>query len=223
MFLKVQSRITPLPESIASRLPSGRHSLTRELVLASQRGRLLDAMAQAVAVHGYASTTVAQVVERAGVSRKTFYEHFADKEECFIALYDTGIAYVLGRILDALDGYDDPKERVGIGLRAFLQVLSEEPAFCRAMVAEAQAAGAVAVARRRVVLRIFAERYLELNRLAREADPRVAPLSDDVALGLVGAILELVSLRVEEGRTDALPELAEELSAFVARNAVAPA
>jgi len=219
----VQSRITPLPESIASRLPSGRHSLTRELVLASQRGRLLDAMAQAVAESGYGPTTVAQVVARAGVSRKTFYEHFADKEECFLALYDTGIAYVLGRILEALEGHDDPRERVGIGLRAFLGVLSEEPAFCRAMVAEAQAAGPVAVERRRTVLRIFAERYLELNRLAREDDPAVPELSEDVALGLVGAILELVSLRVEEGRTDALPELAEPLTAFVARNAVAAA
>jgi AcrR family transcriptional regulator len=218
----VQSRITPIPESIASRLPSGRHSLTREIVLASQRGRLLDAMAQAVAEHGYPSTTVAQVVERAGVSRKTFYEHFTDKEECFIALYDTGIAYVLSHIQEALEGHDDPRERVGIGLRAFLGVLSEEPAFCRAMVAEAQAAGAVAVARRRVVLRIFAERYLELNRLARDADPRVGAISEDLALGLVGAILELVSVRVEEGRTDALPELAEELTAFVTRNAVAP-
>ena len=217
----MQSRITPLPESIASRLPSGRHSLTRELVLASQRGRLLDAMAQAVAESGYGPTTVAQVVARAGVSRKTFYEHFADKEECFLALYDTGIAYVLGRILEALEGHDDPRERVGIGLRAFLGVLSEEPAFCRAMVAEAQAAGTAAVERRRTVLRIFAERYLELNRLAREEDPAVPELSDDVALGLVGAILELVSLRVEEGRTDALPELAEPLTAFVARNAVA--
>ena len=81
----------------------------------------------------------------------------------------------------------------------------------------------MAVARRRVVLRIFAERYLELNRLAREADPTVPALSEDVALGLVGAILELVSVRVEEGRTDTLPELADELTAFVARNAVAPA
>jgi hypothetical protein len=72
------------------------------------------------------------------------------------------------------------------------------------------------------VLRIFAERYLELNRLARDADPRVAPLSEDVALGLVGAILELVAVRVEEGRTDTLLELADELTAFVARNAVAP-
>ena len=66
-----------------------------------------------------------------------FYEHFTDKEECFIALYDTGIAYVLGHIVEAVEGHDDPQDRVGVGLRAFLGVLSEEPAFCRAMVAEA--------------------------------------------------------------------------------------
>ena len=73
-----------------------------------------------------------------------------------------------------------------------------------------------------MVLRIFAERYLELNRLAREADPSVPALSEDVALGLVGAILELVAVRVEDGRTEALPELADTLTEFVTRNAVAP-
>src|SRR5262245_57415806 len=83
-------------------LPHGHHSLTREVVLASQRGRLIDAMAQAVAEHGYGATTVARVVSRAGVSRKTFYEHFSDKEDCLLALYDTAIGYVLGRIDEAL-------------------------------------------------------------------------------------------------------------------------
>src|SRR3954447_24211790 len=97
MFLKM-----PVQSGSIRPLPIGRHSLSREDVLASQRGRLLDAMAEAVAQHGYGATTVAHVVALAGVSRKTFYEHFADKEDCFLALYDAGIAYVLGRIADAL-------------------------------------------------------------------------------------------------------------------------
>ena len=68
--------IRPLP-----RRPRG---LTRDEVLASQRGRMIAAMAETVAAKGYAATTVADVVARAGVSRKTFYEHFADREECFL-------------------------------------------------------------------------------------------------------------------------------------------
>src|SRR5919197_4804648 len=112
----------------AGPLPAGRHSLTRDVVLASQRGRLLEAMAQAVAQHGYGATTVAHVVALAGVSRKTFYEHFRDKEDCFLALYDTGIAYLLGRIAetvgDEMPGADS-RARLAAGLRAFLAVLAE--------------------------------------------------------------------------------------------------
>ena len=86
------------PPSTPNRLPSGRHGLPRETVAASQRARMIDAMAAVVAEKGYAATTVADVVERAGVSRRTFYEQFADKEACFLAAYEVGLAVVLDRI-----------------------------------------------------------------------------------------------------------------------------
>jgi AcrR family transcriptional regulator len=206
-------------------LPAGRHSLTREVVLASQRGRLLDAMAQAVAEHGYGATTVAHVVARAGVSRKTFYEHFADKESCFLALYDTGIGYVLGRIVEAI-GDDavaaDPRARVAVGLETFLAVLAEEPAFSRAILIEVHAAGAEALRRRRVVLETFAGRYEDINAQLREADPAIAALDHDTALGLVGAILELVAIRIADGRVVELPGLAGLLTDLVSRHVAQP-
>src|SRR5882724_3806888 len=74
---------SPFRSGLVARLPSGRHGLAREAVVASQRGRLLDAMAEVVAEKGYQATTVADVVERAGVSRRTFYEQFPDREACF--------------------------------------------------------------------------------------------------------------------------------------------
>jgi AcrR family transcriptional regulator len=208
----------------AGPLPAGRHSLTREVVLASQRGRLLDAMAQAVAEHGYGATTVAHVVALAGVSRKTFYEHFADKEDCFLALYDTGIAYVLGRIAEAVQdqSFDgEPHARLAAGLQAFLAVLAEEPAFSRAIILEVHAAGARATARRRATLEAFARRYEEVNAQARATDPSTPPLGHDVALALVGAILELVAIRIDDDRTRHLPELTDVLTDFVERH-VAP-
>src|ERR1700752_5261293 len=73
--------------------------LPRDVVWRSQRGRLLAAMAAAVAVKGYAGVAVADVIAQAGVSRKTFYEHFDNKEECFLAAYDAGVEL----ILDAID------------------------------------------------------------------------------------------------------------------------
>ncbi len=231
MFLKMQATYSSIVSGFRSDLavpsvplPAGRHPLSREVVLASQRGRLLDAMAQAVAEHGYGATTVAHVVAAAGVSRKTFYEHFSDKEDCFLALYDTGIAYVLGRIAEALspDSPDqDPAARIGVGLEAFLTVLTEEPAFSRTIILEAQAAGPSALARRRATLEAFAERYQQINAQARARDPAIAPLSHDIALALVGAILELVALRIEDNEIGTLTRLTRPLTEFVVRNVAA--
>jgi AcrR family transcriptional regulator len=175
-------------------------------------------MAEAVAEHSYGATTIAHVVSQAGVSRKTFYEHFRDKEHCFLAMYDTGIAFIVGRLTEALEAAEDPRERLIAGLNTFLSVLADEPAFCRAIVLEVYAAGPVGLARRRGVLKLFAERYIEVNRQARADDESIGPLEADVALGVVGAILELVSTRVEEGRTAELAELTDPLADFVIRN-----
>ena len=202
-------------------LPSGRHSLTRETVLASQRGRLLDAMAQAVAEHGYGNTTIAHVVSHAVVSRKTFYDHFADKSDCFLAMYDTGIMFLLGRIAETIEGQNDPHSRLVVGLQAFLNILSAEPAFCRAIIIEVHAAGPEALARRRAVLGVFADRYLDANQQARKNGAKIAELSEDRALAVVGGILDLVSTRVETGRTAQLSELADELTSFAVHNVLA--
>src|SRR6266511_5092493 len=69
-------------------LPRGRHGLPRETVTQSQQGRILQSMVQAVAQRGYQETRVADVVEGAGVARKTFYDYFDDKQDCFLAAYD---------------------------------------------------------------------------------------------------------------------------------------
>ena len=99
MFLRWQ-RTAP-HDRVPRSLPRGRHAAAREVVLASQRGRLLEAMAQCVAEQGYAATTVAQVIARAGVSRKTFYEQFADKRACFLAAWEVGTEILLEQVLAA--------------------------------------------------------------------------------------------------------------------------
>src|SRR4051812_24329832 len=109
-------------------LPRGPHRLARDEVVASQRGRMLDAIAETVALRGYGATTVADVVERAGVSRKTFYEHFRDKEECFLVAYDTGVEVLMATM------------RAGEPIRAYLETLAAEPAFARTFLIEIGAA-----------------------------------------------------------------------------------
>ena len=84
-----------------SRLPPGRHGLPREFVVHNQRERLIAGLAEAVAENGYASTTIAHITRHAAVSRRTFYEHFNSKDECFVAAYDTVMAELSERIENA--------------------------------------------------------------------------------------------------------------------------
>jgi AcrR family transcriptional regulator len=206
-------------------LPAGHHSLTREAVVASQRGRLIDAMARAVAEHGYSDTTVAHVVALAGVSRKTFYEHFSDKQDCLLALYDTAIAYTLGRIDEALGDArsdEDARRRVAVSVKAFLAVLAEQPAFSRTIILEVQAAGPQALRRHRRTLGIFARRYEDLNALARKQDPSIPPLTHEIALALIGALVQLAAIYIADDRTAELPKLGRPLTGFVLSH-VAPA
>src|SRR6516162_10790620 len=76
------------PRRRPPQLPSGRHGLLRSFVAANQRERILSAVAEAVAELGYAEMSVEAIVVRAGVSRRTFYEHFKNKEDAFLAAYD---------------------------------------------------------------------------------------------------------------------------------------
>jgi AcrR family transcriptional regulator len=180
-----------MPADSSRPLPRGPHRLEREVVLASQHGRLLDAIAQVVAEKGYAATTVADVIDRAGVSRKTFYEHFRDKEACFLAAYDAGVDILLATMRQA----GDTRGRV----RAYLQTLAAEPAFARTFLIEVAAAGPEALRRRRLVHEAVAAFTAE--GAPTDNVPPEAPLA------AVGATQEVVTRWVEDGRTAELPEL----------------
>lgn len=193
-------------------LPSGRHRLARADVEASQRGRMLGAMAKAVAAKGYGPTTVADVTERAAVSRRTFYEQFASKEACFIAAYDVGVEYVLGRIRTAGEGLPRGagwRERNRSDLDAYLRVLAADPAFAWALHVEVLAAGPAALERRAQIFTIFSRRTRRLNELARADDPTLPELPDEAFLVHTGGVEELVRECLRTHGAEALPELAE--------------
>src|SRR5215210_6483568 len=197
-----------VPENLAPRsLPRGPHGLERDVVLASQRGRMLGAMADAVAAKGYAATTVADVVARAGVSRKTFYEHFRDKEECFLAAFDAGVDLLLAAIVAAQPQDDSWIALMRARVRAYLDTLASNPAFARTFLIEVFAAGPRALERRAEVLRRFARLFRDLHDEARRQFPQLSPVPEAIYVAAVGAINELVSEVAREGRTAQLPEL----------------
>ena len=190
-------------------LPRGPHRLRREVVEASQRERMLDAVVQAVAAKGYSGATVADIVSRAGVSRKTFYEHFRDKEECFLAAYDEGVAILMDQIRAAGEGATNFYDRMRARVRAYLSLLVEEPAFARAYLIEVFAAGDAALERRREVHARLAKFGHDLNEEARSEFPELPEVPDEVFVAAFGAVNELLYTYVSEGRTSQLLELQE--------------
>ena len=122
-------------------LPRGRHRLGREVVLLSQRSRLLDGMARAVAERGFVNATVADALRHARVSRATFYQTFRDKEDCFHAAYVAASRVHHHRVLGAVQNEPDRSRRLLAGTAAYLDVLDEQPVYARAFLVEIAAAG----------------------------------------------------------------------------------
>ncbi|MCW3004750.1 MAG: TetR/AcrR family transcriptional regulator [Conexibacter sp.] len=186
-------------------LPRGRHAAPREVVAESQRERLLVAMADATAAKGYANVAVADVIERAGVSRRSFYEHFANKEECFLAAYDAGVAGLLDAIADAeSEAGAGLMQAARAGTEAYLQILADNPAFARTFLIEVLGAGPDALARRDAVHERFAQRVRDGYR-ALAGDLPEPPAY--IFRAAVGAIHELVTDRLLNEGAQALPEL----------------
>ena len=197
--------------STTNRLPSGRHGLSREAVIASQRARLIDAMAQVVTEKGYSASTVADVVERAGVSRRTFYEQFDDKEACFLAAYDAGLTAVLCRIRDAVEVNPAApwRERARAGVESFLALLASEPAFAHALQVEILTAGPAALDRRTGMLVMFGGIWRNVHERARAEEPALPALPDEVFTILSAGLEELIRDCIRTRGPAALPELAD--------------
>jgi AcrR family transcriptional regulator len=141
------------------------------------------------------------------VSRKTFYEHFADKEDCFLGAYDACVDVLLTQVVDAREGIADWGEAMRAALRAYLEVLASEPALARTFLVEVLAAGPRALERRAEVHRRFAELSRNLHAQARRDHPELPELPDGVFDAMVGAINELVFELVRQGRSAELPSL----------------
>src|SRR4051812_40943747 len=109
-------------------VPRGRHAPPLEVRLTVQRDRLLQAAAEVFARSGYAEASAEAISREAGMSKATFYEHFANKEEAILALFDEAAALALGRVADAYsDAEPQPGQRVRAGGRAFITALADPP------------------------------------------------------------------------------------------------
>lgn len=188
-------------------LPSGRHRLSREQVVHSQRMRLLRAAIAVAGADGYTGMTVSAAIAHASVSRKTFYELFADREDCFLAAYELVVERALSGARAAF-AIDAPwPERLRSALAWALDALAAHPAEARVAFVEVPAAGPRALERRDRALRELAL----LLEPGFEAAPAGAAVPASMPTAVLGALCELIGSQVRQGAVQGLPELLPDL------------
>jgi AcrR family transcriptional regulator len=175
---------------------TGGEERARAPIGGGQRRRILAATERLIAEKGVAATTIEAIVKEAGVSSVTFYEHFKNKEGCFLAAFDEAVEHLSGEVRAAVPAEGDRPEQVRAGLAALLAAVDAEPARARLCFVEAQKGGP----------RLRA-RYDEA------IDAAAAELSDPLAQGIAGGLAWLLRERLELGgggsAQDLLPRMTE--------------
>lgn len=190
-------------------LPRGRHAPPLEVRVGVQRTRLFAAAASVFATRGYAEATAEGIAREAGMSKATFYEHFANKEECLLALFDAAFAEVMRATRTGAgprvggESYEDWMRR---GLRAFLETLATHPAETRTLLVVSIGAGDRAAQRRDACLDAFADWLYRDNAESAPAFGAPTFASHDDAFTVIGGIVEVVSRQL---RTQQPPDIRE--------------
>lgn len=192
----------------ATRLPRGRHGLSRAFVINNQRERIFASLAAVCALKGYAEVTVQDITQHAGVSRRTFYDLFADKEGCFLAAYDLITERVIGVLGRAYCVTGDTwSERISAALAALVELFIAEPDFARLFTVEVLGAGHTALGRRDAALRQFAVFFeAGLSEL-----PTAVVDRELLVHAVIGGLYEILYTQIIEGQTERLPGLLPEL------------
>ena len=193
-------------------LPRGRGRLPRNEVAKAHRDRLLRAMTAAAAELGYANVRIADVVERARVSRQSFYEQFPDKEACFLAAHERGVGLILERVAPAPQDIQslDPGAQLRAGIRTYLGLAAAEPEFAHCMLIELPAIGPSGLRARLVAHEQIALLLREWHRSARAAQAGLPEVPAKRYAAAVGAVHDLVYELVATGRAGDVPTLEDD-------------
>jgi AcrR family transcriptional regulator len=189
-------------------LPGGRHGLSREVVAESQRERILKAMTIAAGRGGFRDAHVTEVVNRAGVSRRTFYEHFKGKDECFAAAYARSMEQLWQLTLREFEVEEEWVDGLRAGLKAMLDALARRPEVASVCFVEVLAAGPLAAEERDQAMR----KFLPLFESAPTEVPRTLRIFEALGLGRVADLGAVLHREIAAGRIAELPQLLPELT-----------
>lgn len=213
-----------MPGSASSLSVDDGHSRQGAQVIEMQRRRLLSAMVEVLEAHGYEGATVARICKRASVSRRTFYDLFDDREECFIEAFDLAVDRLSGQVASALKSARKAgsshswRERMRSSLIAMLDLFDREPGVARLCLVEALKGGPETLRRRRGVTDALTAAIDEGRREAKAADP--PPLT---AESLVGGCVAVVQARLQEKAPTPLMELVNPLMGMIVLPYLGPA
>jgi len=199
------------PEGVASNGVAARNGLGPARMVEIQRARLIAAMVEVSAERGMGNATVAHVVERAGVSRRTFYELFIDREDCFLAAFDEAITRASRYVLDSYDPDARWAERIRTALIGLLSFLDAERGAGQLLIVWSLGAGASSLERRRLLLaQVIAA--VDEGRGGSKTGDEPPPLT---AEGVVGGALSVLHSRLLEEQPGQLVELTGPLMSMI--------
>jgi AcrR family transcriptional regulator len=199
--------LSPRPLVGARGLPRGEHNLPRGFVIYNQRERIFDAIANLTAARGYAALSLDEIAAEAAVSLQTFYTHFANKEEAFLATYEVGHAKAMAYITQTLAGQSEWIEALRAGAKALLEFLASEPSYAHLACVD------ILIAYPHVADRLDAANafYTQLLILRIGENAPSPPARPIVGEAIVGGVFELLHDYILRGDTRELGELAEHI------------
>lgn len=187
-------------------LPRGRHGLPRELIVENQRSRLISGMIETVAEQGFGKATIASVIAAAKVSRKTFYESFANREDCYRAAYEATFEFLRERVSAGASAQEWPDSVRG-GLAAFLESLGDHPDLAAFFLISPASVGDETSERHHAAIRELVEVLL-----AKMPADAAADIATEVRTeALAGGLSRLTAIKVNGGEATELPALLPDL------------
>jgi AcrR family transcriptional regulator len=194
----------------SARAAQAYNGVVREQLGELQRARMLSATFDVAALRGAGSVTVAHVVERSGVSRRTFYENFDDREDCLLASFERALTLASDRVIPAYEAEKGWREQIRAGLVAFLAFCDEQSSVAQMLVCESQASGP-RVAQRRTDILARLTRIVDQGRNEGKAE-NISPLA---AEGTIGGVLAVIQARLTDAKRQPLITLTNELMSMI--------
>lgn len=182
-------------------------------MLASQRGRLLSAFVRLAADRGVGSVTIGEIVREAGTAKRTFYEHFRDKDDCFLQAFEVASELMVGTVVDTVAAEPDPVKRIDVGARAYLDALVAHPDFTKLFLTHMRAGGPQLAQRWAAWVDALAEVLVSWRTESRESHPDLHELTPLQATAAISAVNEIVSITLLREGIDGITAVSDELVA----------